>query len=216
MMTFKAAQKLVKDCALGKYHYRAVQLLSKLVLNTYSKTQPDRDIETVTITKRMVTIKGWLGGISDRQLRTLFAQVEEIKVVKREPGKITVLLNLQPLRSAESGAVIAKRNTMERKVDRAAKARTARAKQRTIRKVSDGVNALREMRPAFMKSVLRPHSADLSDATKRKFAQTPYRVPATAAPAHVASAPCAPTKTPSTVAARIPRRGPIVVKQVNQ
>ena len=127
MTTFKGAQQLVKDRALGKYHYRAVQLLSKLVLSTYSKTQPDRDIETVSITKRIVTIQGWLGDISTRQLRTLFSQIEEIKVVKRVPGKITVVLNLDPLRSAEKCADIAKRSAKERKADRAAKARAQRA-----------------------------------------------------------------------------------------
>ena len=130
MTTFKAAQKLIKDRALGKYHYRAVQLLSKLVMNTYSKTQPDRDIETVSITKKIVTIQGWLGDISTRQLRTLFAQIEEIKVIKREPGKITVMLNLEPLKSAEPCADIAKRTAKQHKADRAVKARAQRAKLR--------------------------------------------------------------------------------------
>jgi hypothetical protein len=206
-MTYQEAKKLVKERGLGKYQGRRLVLLQKLTDSLYLPNDK-ASIEGKTITRKIATIQGWLAGVSDRQLRTIIKDVEEITVVSRTNGAITVVLNLALLNAAEKVTRISKRTILQRKEDRATKARTARAAQRTTHRVSDGVNALRDMRPAFLESVLRPHkSAELSEATKRKFAQTPYRVPV---PACAEIAPCAPPK------AVAPPRGRIIVKQAAQ
>jgi hypothetical protein len=124
----KEAQRLVKEKAFGKYHFRAAQLLTKLVNATYSPTDAARDIECVPIKKKITTIQhSWLSGISTRQLFNLFSQLEEVTVTKRVPGWITVVLNLEPLKTAEKTSIKAKRTLEQRADDRAAKARTARA-----------------------------------------------------------------------------------------
>ena len=179
-MTYQEAKKLVKERGLGKYQGRRLVLLQKLTDSLYLPNDK-ASIEGKTITRKIATIQGWLAGVSDRQLRTIIKSVEEITVVSRTNGAITVVLNLALLNKAEKVTRISKRTILQRKVDRAVKARAQRAENRKGRRVTDGVNALREMRPAFLESVLRPHkSADLSEGTKRKFAQTPYRVTATA------------------------------------
>lgn len=145
-----------------------MQLLSQLALKTYSKTQPDRDIETVSITKKIVTIQGWLGDISTRQLRTLFVQIEEIKVIKRAPGKITVMLNLDTLKNAEPCADIAKRSAKQHKTDRAAKARVQRAANRKVTRLADAAKAMRDGKERFFDAVLRSE-------THRKHASLPFK-----------------------------------------
>lgn len=156
-MNFKEAQQLVKDKAFAKYHFTAAHLLTKLVSSTYSKTDVDRDIQTVPVTRTVECVQKWLRGISVRQLRKILARVEEVTVVKRAPGRITFMLNLESLKNHETTAASAKRTMKERNRDRAVKARKQRAEQRQANRLTDAAHVMRENRGRFFSSILRPH-----------------------------------------------------------
>lgn len=154
-MNCKEAQAQVKEKAFGKYHFRAAQLLTRLVNATYSPTDAARDIEGVPIKKKIATIQGWLNGIGNRQLFNLFSQLEEVTVTKRVPGWITVVLNLEPLKTAEKATHKAKRTLAQRAADRASKARQTYAEKRKAARLTDAATAMREHKERFFDTVLK-------------------------------------------------------------
>lgn len=128
-MNYKAAKQLVKERAGSKYSGRQLLLLQKLTDSLYTP-DGDADIDGKLVRRKVVTIQGWLAGVSDRQLRTIIGQVEEIRVVSRVDGVLTVALNLALLNKAENTAQLATRVNKQRRADRATKARAQRAEQR--------------------------------------------------------------------------------------
>jgi phage-related minor tail protein len=181
MTTYNDARQLVKDRALSKYHFRAAKLLERLVGCAYSETQPGRDIESITFDRTVVCIRGWLAGVSDRQLRRIFDEIDEVKVTRRAKGKIFFILDMTPLRDAEKITKLSKNITKERLADRATKARERYAEQRKATRLTDAAKAIRENKERFFDVVLRPE-------TRRKHASLPLRAEAPSVPVSVNSA----------------------------
>ena len=152
-MTFEEVKKLAKEKGAGKYHGRRFTLFTKLTDGLY-RQKPVDDIHQLKTTKRIRTVRAWLGGISDRQLRRLFESIEELEIVNRDSGTITYKMNFDKLATARTAVDIVSEQTSERNKDRAAKAREKRAEMRERGKISHAAETLRSLRPEFMRQVL--------------------------------------------------------------
>lgn len=205
-MTYGEVKRLVKERGYAKYRGTKLVLLTKLTNALYD---PDKasDVTGRTISRKVTTLQGYLAGVSDRQLRTIISQIEEIKVVSRKNGTIVFAFDFEKLATGEKTTHKAKRTLVQRAADRATKARAQRAENRKATRLTDAAKAMRETKDRFFDVVL-------SRETRRKHASLPLRAETPAAtdagcskveseterqenpvrrrgPIRVASAPCA-------------------------
>jgi hypothetical protein len=201
-MTYGEVKRLVKERGYAKYRGTKLVLLTKLTNALYD---PDKasDVTGRTISRKVTTLQGYLAGVSDRQLRTIISQIEEIKVVSRKNGTIVFAFDFEKLATGEKTTHKAKRTLAQRAEDRASKARAARAKlrkQRTERK------AFQIIGRCF--GFVLNGAQNISAETRRKHASLPFRAEKAEAP----SAPCAPSLSADSSDIEKPkRRGPIKV-----
>jgi hypothetical protein len=131
-LTFKEARKLVKERGTSKYQGNRFILLQRMTESFYRKNHEDGPVEGRTVTKNIETVKGWVGGISDRQLNRLLNSIEELEW-NRNDGKLTYTINFDPLLGLEKSVEVAKRDEDAKNAKRASKARDARARKRQER-----------------------------------------------------------------------------------
>lgn len=131
-MTYQEARKVVKERGATKYQGKKFILLLKLAESLYRKTDEDGPVAGRTATKRIETIKGWLGGISDRQLNRLLKAIEEL-MFTRDDGELTYTINFEPLLNLEKSLEVAKRQESAKNKTRAEKARNGREEKRRER-----------------------------------------------------------------------------------
>ena len=130
-MKFEDATKLVKERGPSKYRGVKLTLLEKLTNGLYEKSD-HKAIETRTKTKKIATVKGWVGGVTDRQLRRAFKDIDELEVISRDNGTLTYRMRFDTLQGVQKAIDLAKKQTEESNAARAAKARVQRAAQRTL------------------------------------------------------------------------------------
>lgn len=130
-MKFEDAKKLVKERGPSKYRGVKLTLLEKLTNGLYEKSD-HKPIETRIKTKKIATVKGWVGGVTDRQLRRAFKDIDELEVISREKGTLTYRMRFDTLQGVQKAIDLAKKQTEESNADRAAKARAQRTAQRAL------------------------------------------------------------------------------------
>jgi hypothetical protein len=155
-MNYKEAKELVKERAGTKYTDGTLRLLEKMVGGLYRKNKEAAPIENVRVTRRVQRLCLW-SGVQTRQLHTMLKSLDEVvEVVSRKGGSITYTLNLQPLTELTKTVDVVKQREKNQKADRAAKARVQRRTNRQAERVADCAKLMREMRPRFFASILRP------------------------------------------------------------
>jgi hypothetical protein len=126
MTTYQGAKALLKEKAPGKYRGTKLLLLQKMTNSLYNPNDDSGDVEKRMVSKKVTTVCGWVG-ITDRQLRAVLPEIEEVTIVSRNPGTITYTLNFEPLKSAEKQGDKKKRQQREQNAKRTTKARAKRA-----------------------------------------------------------------------------------------
>src|SRR5438477_6312649 len=101
MVTYKQAKELVKQRAATKYNGRTLTLLQKLTDSLYRPNDPEGDVEKREVSKKVLTIKGWVGGISDRHLRRILTDIDELHILSRFGGTITYRIAFESLNEVE-------------------------------------------------------------------------------------------------------------------
>jgi hypothetical protein len=130
-MKFEEAKKLVAERGASKYSGTKLTLLQKLTNGLYEKSE-QRPVETRIRTKRIATVKGWVGGKSDTQLRRAFREIEELEIISRDNGTITYRMRFDKLHDVQTALDISNKRIKEFKADRASKAREQRAINRAL------------------------------------------------------------------------------------
>jgi hypothetical protein len=128
-MTYGEVKRLVKERGYAKYRGTKLVLLTKLA-NALYNPEKAADVTGRIISRKVTTLQGWLAGVSDRQLRTIISQIEEITVVSRKNGTIVFAFDFEKLTHGEKTTTKAKRTLKQRAEDRASKARAQRAENR--------------------------------------------------------------------------------------